>query len=348
MFRLRNKLKMNEHKHIINISLKEPTTKPRTKKTLIILSFLGVISISYINKDYITSLVGLIPTSSKILKDEGFTLDLKDTEIKTNNVFTTEEKDIPKEEKEIKKELATRMAEEIQKKDNIEENENQFDVNFDSPNQGKTNKNLSESSVTNDRLVNESRSLQKNIEAIKTLEQQKEIKENMISQSNQNLSESNSTEANAKRELSLLLKDSKIQIDAKKESISLFINNIPHKIGDNVLSNSNFYIKNISIDCKVNKLPSFNIEIYKKTEDIKLQTISKNFSENKKVVLFFDALSIIDEESGNENVYLQDDEIFKGFKLSRIGYTESKKVKQVFECNKIQTVIVGDELEIIR
>lgn len=348
MFKLRNKLKMNEKKHIINISLKETKANPKTKKTVILLSILGIMSIAYVNKDYITSLVGLVPTSFEAPKNEGFTLDLKDPENKPNSVSAVEEKNVPKEDTEIKKELINRMAEEIQKKDNIEDNENQFAVNFDNPPQEKTIERNPETPIK-DTSGNTSSNLQKNIEAIRILEQQKEKEvEKTNSQSSENLSENTLTDANAKRELSLLLKNSKVQIDAKKESISLFINNIPHKIGDSILSNNNFYIKNISIDCKTSKLPSFNIDIYKKTDNVKLQTISKDFSENKKVVLFFDALSITDEESGNENVYLQNDEIFKGFKLLRIGYTDEKKVKQVFECNKTKTTIVGDELEIVR
>lgn len=348
MFRLRNKLKMDENKHIINISLKETKAKPKAKKIVVLLSILGIMSIAYVNKDYIASLTGLVPTFFETPNNEGFTLDLKEPEIKPTSVSTAEEKNVPREESEIKKELINRMAEEIQKKDNTEDNENQFTVNFDNPSQEKiTEKNPEIPSKDN--LENTSSNLQKNIEAIRTLEQQKEKEvETINSQANENLPENNLTDANAKRELSLLLKNSKIQIDAKKESISLFINNIPHKVGDSILSNNNFYIKNISTNCKTSKLPSFNIDINKKTDDVKLQTISKDFSENKKVVLFFDALSVTDEESGNENVYLQNDEIFKGFKLLRIGYTDEKKVKQVFECNKTKTTIVGDELEIIR
>lgn len=144
------------------------------------------------------------------------------------------------------------------------------------------------------------------------------------------------------KELNMLIRNSTFAVNAKADSISIFINNINHKIGDNILNNSKFKLKNISFKCIENKMPIFSYEISDENNNTVLSR-DINYSENKKIVLFFDSLSVVDKNSNIENIYLPGESIFKGFSLSDIKEINSV-LKFDFVCEGNKTSVSGKEL----
>lgn len=149
------------------------------------------------------------------------------------------------------------------------------------------------------------------------------------------------------RELHMLLKNANYSIGAKKEALSLFINNINYPVGEKILNNNKFYLKNIETLCVDNELPIIKFAIADITDKTVLFEKEIKYSDNKKIVLSFDALSITDLETKKEEIYLPDETIFKNFKLSTIAEIGSD-LKFQFACENRTIAIIGKELAEIK
>jgi hypothetical protein len=148
------------------------------------------------------------------------------------------------------------------------------------------------------------------------------------------------------KELALVLKNSSFTANTKKENISLFINNINHNINERILNNNKFKLSDISLVCEDNQLPKFKFAI-SSNDNIVLYEKELSYSDNKKILLSFDSLSITDLDSNVENIFLPDEQIFKDFKLNSIEDTNGD-LKFEFECINKKIVIVGKELSEIK
>ncbi|WP_152633047.1 hypothetical protein [Aliarcobacter butzleri] len=147
------------------------------------------------------------------------------------------------------------------------------------------------------------------------------------------------------KELSMLLKNSSFSINAKADSISLFMNNINHNVGGSIF-NEKFKLKNISMKCSNDSMPIFEFEI----SDISGKTLfskSIKYSENKKIIAFFDSISVLDINSNRENIYIPDEVIFKDFKL--LGIKESNSnITYDFACGNGKNSMTVKELSEIK
>lgn len=174
------------------------------------------------------------------------------------------------------------------------------------------------------------------------IKQSNEIKENISSEENNKEMEAEIL----KKELALVLKNSIFTINAKKEAVSLFINNINHNVNEVILNNDKFKLSNISLICNDNQLPKFKFVI-SSNNDIPLYEKELFYSENKKILLSFDSLSVTDLDSNVENIFLPEEQIFKDFRLNSIE-DSSGDLKFEFGCLDKRIVIVGKELSEIK
>lgn len=149
------------------------------------------------------------------------------------------------------------------------------------------------------------------------------------------------------REVASLLKDAKFYMNAKPNSISLFINNIHTNVGDYVLSNKKFIISEMDMVCVDNEMPSLNVKIASSENNSVIHVVKVPLTNNKKVILGFDSISIVDKFNSIENIFIEGEQIFKGFKLLNIT-ENNNNLKFNFDCNGKKFSITGKELDEIK
>jgi len=150
-----------------------------------------------------------------------------------------------------------------------------------------------------------------------------------------------------KKELGMILRDAKFSINAKKENIDVYINNINHSKNQIILNNDKFFLSDVSMQCEDNKMPTFQFKISDKKNNSILFEKKINYAEDKKIVLFFDALSVTNKENNNEDIYFNGESVFKDFKLNKIDEKDGVLTFD-FECNSKSIKIIGKELEEIK
>ena len=150
-----------------------------------------------------------------------------------------------------------------------------------------------------------------------------------------------------KKELGMILRDAKFSVNAKKENIDIYINNINHSKNQSILNNDKFFLSDVSMQCEDNKMPIFQFKISDKKNNTVLFEKKINYTEDKKVVLFFDALSITNKENNNEDIYFNGESVFKDFKLNKID-EQNGVLTFDFNCNDRNIKITGKELEEIK
>lgn len=161
-----------------------------------------------------------------------------------------------------------------------------------------------------------------------------------------NSNQSASNKVMLQKELNMLLKNSTFSINTKKDSISLFISNMNYNIGEPILNNNKFKLSSIKMNCEDGKMPSFTFDIQDSSSSEVLFTKDIKYSDNKKIVLAFDSLSITDLGSNTENIYLPDETIFKNFTLNNI-MDKNSMLSFEFICENKKITIDGKELSTI-
>lgn len=314
--------KIKERKVNPQINLNtEPTNKKNTKKIVLSVAILGIGAYLYFNQGIIKDFIG---NSPKV--DNGFMVINGEKDKTTEN----KEADIPvvnlnKANTDISP-VNKELAEAVKKKEAIEK-------------------------MVDEELPTLSLNQPKNDEVAVTTKDDLPIV-NINSKTNQMATppSNNNTisdEEILKKELSMLLKNSTFNINAKKDNISLFINNINYNIGDAILNNNKFKLKDITMICDNDSLPSFKFNITDTQGNNTLFTKELKYSDNRKITLSFDSLSILDLDNNIENIYMPNETIFKDFKLNSInenGYLLNFN----FTCQNKKITISGAELSAIQ